>query len=73
MATPPLFINYIFHKRGKKMENIFEYDDTMSFESNYRMWKHMNDKEHRDNGEEVYDDTTSKSVFVQMWGYKNNG
>ena len=52
------------------MENIFEYDDTMSFESNYRMWKHMNDKEHRDNGEEVYDDTTSKSVFVQMWGIK---
>ena len=55
------------------MENVFEYDDTMSFESNYRMWKHMNDNEHRDNGEEVYDDPTSKSVFVQMWGYKNNG
>ena len=55
------------------MEDIFEYDDSESFENNYRMWKHMNDREHRNNNEPVYDDTTSRSVFVQMWGYKNEG
>ena len=55
------------------MEDIFEYNDSESFENNSRMWKHMNDREHRNNNEPVYDDTTSRSVFVQMWGYKNEG
>ena len=50
------------------MSNVFKYNTEHSYESNYSVWRDMNDKEYRDIGEKPYSKQESRRVFNENYG-----
>ena len=50
------------------MSEVFKYNTKIPYESNYSVWKLMNDKEYRDIGEEPYSEQESRRGCNEHYG-----
>lgn len=48
----------------------FIYDDTLSFDRNYHIWKSLNEKERLAYSLDLYTDDVSFRKFCEIWGDK---
>jgi len=52
------------------MDDVFKYDDSESYETNFIVWFSMNSSERRRHGEEAYTESIAKRVFNEIHGRK---
>ena len=49
----------------------FEYNDKITYEMNYYVWRDMSDTELKSCGQPVYNSIQAQSIFRKLWGWKS--
>ena len=54
-------------------EEIFIYNDELSFDENFEIWNKLNRKERRHWGMQLRTDKEQFAKFIEIWGNKRKG